>query len=369
MGREKSSKTGDSSKTPDPDLSTGGSGTQKEGGEEAKKKAAKLLKKATGGREIAFAKSKVNDANDDDDDDDDSESDDGDFAPDLGAGSDEESEEESDDDGDESEQESDDDEDDEEDPLACKQEFAESDTQLACAATVAANKPNEDRFLMDTKQRLYGVFDGHGGRHCSEFVVQHIGEVFASLYKGCDDSLENMFFSSDAGQGKADSAKHEATTKTALKGAFKAVDEQFFQKLGEEHNVCGSCGLLCLVEDGSVWAANCGDSRAIIVQQRERGGVHGLALTSDLNTSSTSEVAKVVARSSDTKAVRYNDRDVMSKGASYVRSRARSLCMYACLCVCVSVCLCVCVYSLSLSLSHVHVYNVLTSICRSLDRL
>jgi hypothetical protein len=352
MGSEKSSKTGYSPKTPDPDLSTGGSDTQKESGAEAKKRAAKLLKKATGGREIAFAKSKVNDANDDDDEDDDSESDDGDFAPDLGAGSDEESEEESEDDDNESEKDSDDDEDAEEDPLVCKQEFAESDSQLACAATVAANKPNEDRYLMDTKQRLYGVFDGHGGRHCSEFVVQHIGEVFASLYKGCDNSLENMFFSSDAGQGKSDSAKHEANKKTALKGAFKAVDEQFFQKLGEEHNVCGSCGLLCLVEDGSVWAANCGDSRAIIVQQRERGGVHGLALTSDLNTSSTSEVAKVVARSSDTKAVRYNDRDVMSKGASYLRSRALSLCMYACVCVCV----CVCVFTLSLVLSFIYMY-------------
>lgn len=185
--------------------------------------------------------------------------------------------------------------------------------------SVAANKPNEDRFLIDTKQKIFGVFDGHGGRHCSQYVIEHIGEIYSKCNKtagGGDgkaqiDGLEGMFFSSDSA-----GAKKSGKAKAALKSTFKEVDEMFFKELGDEHNVCGSCAVLCVVEDGCVWAANCGDSRAILVQRHERGAVHGVPLTTDLNSSCASEVEKVKKRSTDPDAVRYNERDLMRKSGA-----------------------------------------------------
>ena len=46
-------------------------------------------------------------------------------------------------------------------------------------------------------------------------------------------------------------------TKIALKKTFEKMDNAYFDALGDEHNVCGSCGLLCAVEDGCVWAGVC----------------------------------------------------------------------------------------------------------------
>ena len=189
----------------------------------------------------------------------------------------------------------------------------------ACSPSVAANKPNEDRFFIDTKQSLFGVFDGHGGRHCSEYIIKHVGKVYAKFNPagGTDDKpklegLEGMFFSSDS----AAAVKNSGKAKTALKNTFQEIDVEFFKELGDEHNVCGSCAVLCVVEDGCVWAANCGDSRAILVQRHERGAVHGVPVTTDLNSSCASEVEKVKKRSSDPEAVRYNERDLMRKSGA-----------------------------------------------------
>ena len=141
---------------------------------------AKLLKKATGGRggiefESAAQLDGADDAGGDDESDDES---DGSFAPGgagSGSGSDEEGSGEDSDDEEGSDESSDeDDESDDsdgaegdEDPLAHREEGGDGSSQDVTAATVAANKPNEDRFFVDAGQRLFGVFDGHGGRHCS----------------------------------------------------------------------------------------------------------------------------------------------------------------------------------------------------------
>ena len=246
-------------------------------------------------------------------------------------GSEEESSEDDSDEDDSDESEEDSEIEDEEDKFAEMEEFGDGNTQSVTAATIAANKPNEDRFFMDTKQRLFGVFDGHGGRHCSQFTVEHISETFAKFNSGPKDTkadlddLEDAFFSSsdksekqDKGKGKGDGA---TGVKAALKKTFQALDDEFFSALGEEHNICGTCGLLCVVEDRCVWAANAGDSRAVVVEHRDRGAIHGVPLTEDLNTSCAKECTKVAARSSDAQAVRYNERDLIGKSTGSAMKR------------------------------------------------
>ena len=294
---------------------------------------AKLLKKATGGRggiefESAAQLDGADDAGGDDESDDES---DGSFAPGgagSGSGSDEEGSGEDSDDEEGSDESSDeDDESDDsdgaegdEDPLAHREEGGDGSSQDVTAATVAANKPNEDRFFVDAGQRLFGVFDGHGGRHCSQFAVENIGQVYAKLNTSPEDtaagleSLEGAFFS--AAESKAAGERAPSKVKALLKRTFQTIDDEFFKALGDDFNVCGTCGVVCAVEDGCVWAANAGDSRAIVVEDRDRGGIHGVAITTDLNTSCKSECDKVAARSSDTDAVRYNERDRAAAAAT-----------------------------------------------------
>jgi len=129
--------------------------------------------------------------------------------------------------------------------------------------------------------------------------------------KGAKDAKGGKDKKGAAGAAGAKKKAAPSAAKIALKKTFEKIDEDFFTELGDEHNVCGSCGLLCLVEDACVWAANSGDSRAIVVQRGERGAVHGVPLTTDLNTSCIPECAKVAARSTDKEAVRYNERDLI----------------------------------------------------------
>ncbi|KAJ1494053.1 phosphatase 2C-like domain-containing protein [Baffinella frigidus] len=96
-----------------------------------------------------------------------------------------------------------------------------------------------------------------------------------------------------------------------MKETFQAVDRRFLEGQGTSNPTCGSCALLCLLEGGSLYSAIVGDSRAILVRRGEKGVVTGIPLTIDQNTSHDGECAKVVARSGDPEAIRYNESEVM----------------------------------------------------------
>lgn len=85
------------------------------------------------------------------------------------------------------------------------------------------------------------------------------------------------------------------------------MDTRFLEAHGAANPTCGSCALLCLLEGGALYAAIVGDSRAILVRRGAKGAVSGLPLTVDQNTSHAGECAKVVARSGDKEAIRYNE--------------------------------------------------------------
>lgn len=310
--------------------------------EKAAKKAGKLAKKAAG-RTIGFVSAGG--------DDDDSDEDDEDFACEDKSGSSNSGDDDEESGSDSEEEDSDEeDEDGVEDPLASAVASDSGEGFVAYAATAASNLRNEDRFTIDAAQRAFGVFDGHGGSECSQYTMENIADVLAKFYKPKKDAkskmdgLEGMFFAGSDAKDKAadqDSAgkdekkskkPEEATrgskddpTRQALKDTFRAIDLQFLEAHGQDHPTCGSCGLMCVLEEGCVWTANAGDSRAILVRRKERGGAEGVALSEDQNTSCPAECAKVVARSRDREAVRYNEAEARGNRKEAVKRVAGTL--------------------------------------------
>ena len=98
-------------------------------------------------------------------------------------------------------------------------------------------------------EHLFGIFDGHGGTHCSRFV----GANFASILQSCirrngrDDPMTN------------------------LRETFDELDEQC-----RRYDIPnGSCAVVCYFVGDKVYCAGLGDSRAVLC--REGSGRSGKA--------------------------------------------------------------------------------------------
>jgi len=102
----------------------------------------------------------------------------------------------------------------------------------------------EDRYEMDDKNALYGVFDGHGGDKASHYLEKHMKEYVMNELDTVPDA---------AGDDKYENA---------LKQAFIKIDEKFLEKLCDD----GSTACLGYVApNGKLYVANAGDTRAIVV--------------------------------------------------------------------------------------------------------
>lgn len=84
--------------------------------------------------------------------------------------------------------------------------------------------------------KWFGVYDGHGGDKCSQFLKEHLHRAFFANKKWQDD------------------------VRQALKDAFATVERQW-AKQGDNS---GSCCLVTLIHDDTCYVANLGDSRAIL---------------------------------------------------------------------------------------------------------
>ena len=105
-------------------------------------------------------------------------------------------------------------------------------------------KPASSKMKTWPKISYFGIFDGHGGEGCSEFLKNNLLNYL----------LENKNFPYDI--------------KTSLTESFDKAEEEFFKlKCGEdlEHSdKSGSCALVCLLFDNKIYIANIGDSREIM---------------------------------------------------------------------------------------------------------
>lgn len=87
---------------------------------------------------------------------------------------------------------------------------------------------------------FFGIYDGHGGSRCCDFLRDHLHHYI----------IKNKYFPEDP--------------EKALLAAFERAERHFISQIAlKENNKSGSCALVLLIVDNIVYIANCGDSRAI----------------------------------------------------------------------------------------------------------
>jgi len=166
--------------------------------------------------------------------------------------------------------------------------------------TYAANDPCEDRLvaIADDSGAYFGVFDGHGGVGAVTFVKE-------ALTSYIQDSLKKSLKESD---------NWIEAVRRGLIRAFEVADRDFIRNADfDNHRLAdvyaGSCALTAYCVKGTLFVANAGDCRAVLVRKVERDG-RSTYETIQLSNDHTAETEKE-------KLVREhpNEPDVVLKGA------------------------------------------------------
>ena len=136
-------------------------------------------------------------------------------------------------------------------------------------------KPASSKLKTWPKLSYFGIFDGHGGEGCSEFLKNNFLNYL----------IENKNFPFDI--------------KTSLTETFEKVEEEFFkQKCNEsleQSDKSGSCALVSVLYDNKIYIANVGDSRAIM---SINGGAKVKQLTTDHKPNNPKEFERVIKQGS-----------------------------------------------------------------------
>ena len=105
-------------------------------------------------------------------------------------------------------------------------------------------KNEKSKLKIFPKISYFGIFDGHGGENCSNFLEQNYLEYL------CED--KNFPYD----------------MKNAIIGAFERCETEFLKKNEgknlSEMDCSGSCALVTIVFDNRIYIGNIGDSRAIL---------------------------------------------------------------------------------------------------------
>ena len=110
----------------------------------------------------------------------------------------------------------------------------------------------------------FGIFDGHCGITCSEYLKKNLHKVI----------FNNEFFPSNPIK--------------AIEYSFNKIEEDFY--LHNDKSESGSCALICLFIDDMCYIANCGDSRAIL---SNNNGKKYRILTNDHNLNNENEKKRI----------------------------------------------------------------------------
>ena len=114
---------------------------------------------------------------------------------------------------------------------------------------------------------FYGLYTGHGGKECSEYLKEKLHNyIFA----------ENNF---------------PFRPKYAIKNAFHQVDQEYLISAEDNNDLSGSSALICLLIGNKCFIGNTGDSRAILSITQ---GSKILQLTQDHNSLNESEANRVI---------------------------------------------------------------------------
>ncbi len=132
-------------------------------------------------------------------------------------------------------------------------------------------KPEKKIHRSWPKMSYFGVFDGHGGENCSEYLKNNFLNVL----------IENKNFPLDI--------------KVALTETFEKIEEEIYNKnkgkLKEEIDKSGSCALVSVMTENKIFIANVGDSRAIMSLN---GGSKVKQLTIDHKPNNIKEYERII---------------------------------------------------------------------------
>lgn len=105
-------------------------------------------------------------------------------------------------------------------------------------------KPSDSKNRIWPKLSYFGVFDGHAGETCSNFLKENLHEYIK----------KDKNFPMDI--------------KAAILGGFEKAEEEFLKKIGtkdkDNMDQSGSCACIVIISDTKIYIANVGDSRCIL---------------------------------------------------------------------------------------------------------
>jgi len=141
--------------------------------------------------------------------------------------------------------------------------------------------PIEDKYYVNSADNIFGVFDGHGGVACSQYVATNLPTVL----------LQQL--------------KSKSPIPKAFKDAFLQVDKEFLATYANslKGQAVGSCGSVILFRDGKIHLANVGDSR-VVVGKRVDGKVRPVRISKDHNTKNPAEVERLMKTLKDPNPIR-----------------------------------------------------------------
>lgn len=130
------------------------------------------------------------------------------------------------------------------------------------------HKPNgllNEVINMFSKVGYFGVYDGHGGDKCADYLIEHMHKNIVN---------QSAFVKGDF--------------ETAIKNGFKTTDEAFLKKCKEHGLIDGSTALVALLIDDKLITAHAGDSRAVLCRDKK-----AVRLTEDHKPDRVDELARV----------------------------------------------------------------------------
>lgn len=132
-------------------------------------------------------------------------------------------------------------------------------------------KPQKTIHRIWPKMSYFGIFDGHGGEECSEYLKNNFLNIL----------LDNKNFPFDI--------------KSSITETFEKIEEELLNqnkgKSKEEIDQSGSCALVCIINENKIYIANIGDSRAIM---SINGGTKVKQLTVDHKPNNIKEYERII---------------------------------------------------------------------------
>lgn len=116
-------------------------------------------------------------------------------------------------------------------------------------------RPNTYKGDIWPKSSFFAIYDGHGGSLCSDYLR---------------DNLHHFIIKD---------SNFPLNPKEAIRKGFQAAENEFLtnyalDSFGEIADRSGSCAIVCLIVDNTIYIANVGDSRAVMSSN------HGVIVTS-----------------------------------------------------------------------------------------